>query len=204
MQKLYRNIIKPIGDWAAALVLLVLTFPIWSVTTVLLAIVNDGKPFFLQKRPGKDGKLFTIIKFKTMTDAVDKIGELLPDAERLTPIGAMARKLSIDELPQLFNVIKGDMSIVGPRPLLPEYLPLYNEQQARRHQVKPGITGWSQVNGRNALNWTAKLSLDVYYVNNQSFFLDFKILLKTVINVLSRKGITDGVNATTTKFAGNE
>ncbi len=204
MQKVYRNIVKPIADLFAAFVLLILTFPIWSVTAVLLAFLNGGSPFFRQNRPGKNGKIFTIIKFKTMTDAVDKVGNLLPDAQRLTPIGAMARKLSIDELPQLFNVLKGDMSLVGPRPLLPEYLPLYNERQAKRHEVKPGITGWAQVNGRNAVEWKAKLEFDVYYVENQSFFLDFKILIRTLINVLSRKGITDGTNATTTKFAGNE
>ncbi len=181
-----------------------MTSPLWIAAIILLFIVNSGTPFFTQRRPGKNGKIFTILKFKTMTDARDGRGALLPDEQRLTTVGSWIRKLSIDELPQLLNVLKGDMSIVGPRPLLPGYLPLYSKEQSRRHEVKPGITGWAQVNGRNAVDWKTKLAMDVYYVKHVSFLLDCRIVFSTIQNVLLRKGITDGSSATTTKFAGNE
>jgi len=170
---------------------------------ISLAILNNGKPFFLQKRPGRNGKIFTIIKFKTMNDKVDSQGELLPDHLRLTYFGSLVRKTSIDEIPQLLNVLKGDMSLIGPRPLLEEYLPLYNEYQSNRHKVKPGITGWAQVNGRNAISWERKFELDIWYTENLSFFLDLKIILMTFLKVLQRKGISASVLITMEPFKGN-
>ena len=169
---------------------------------VLLTIANLGSPFFIQTRPGKNGDYFNIIKFKTMNDKTDENGELYPDDIRLTTIGKIVRKTSLDELPQLLNVIKGDMSFVGPRPLLPEYLPLYSKEQARRHEVKPGITGWAQVNGRNAISWQEKFKLDVWYVDHQSFILDLKILFKTVKKIFISEGISAEGQATTTRFKG--
>jgi lipopolysaccharide/colanic/teichoic acid biosynthesis glycosyltransferase len=170
---------------------------------MLLIIINKGTPFFFQTRPGKNEKLFKIIKFKTMTDARDAKGELLPDKERITWIGNIIRKTSLDEIPQLLNVIKGDMALVGPRPLLPEYLPLYDEEQKKRHLVKPGITGWAQVNGRNAISWKEKFKYDVWYVENQSFLLDVKILFLTVKKVFKSEGISAANSVTMEKFRGN-
>jgi lipopolysaccharide/colanic/teichoic acid biosynthesis glycosyltransferase len=171
--------------------------------TLLLILANQGKPFFFQLRPGKNGQLFKIIKFKTMNDKKDSDGNLLPDKYRLTKIGQLVRKTSLDELPQLVNVLKGDMSLIGPRPLLPEYLPLYNETQKKRHQVKPGITGWAQVNGRNAISWVQKFEYDVWYVNHVSFLLDFKIVYLTINKVFKREGITSENSASAEAFKGN-
>src|SRR5690606_16659658 len=165
---------------------------------------NNGQPFFVQPRPGKNEKLFKIVKFKTMNDRKDANGKLLPDADRLTPIGKWVRKTSLDEIPQLINVLKGDMSLVGPRPLLPEYLPLYNDRQRRRHEVHPGITGWAQVNGRNAISWTRKFELDVYYVDHVSFALDMKILWLTVMKVVRREGLNQSGQSPMERFDGRE
>jgi len=168
-----------------------------------LIFINHVSPFYLQQRTGKGGKSFVVIKFKTMEDKRDSSGRLLPDSKRLTKIGKLLRAFSLDELPQLFNVLKGDMSLVGPRPLLPEYLPLYNERQARRHEVRPGITGWAQINGRNNLSWEEKFEMDVWYVDNISFKLDMKILFLTIVKVLKREGINAGENITMEKFKGS-
>jgi lipopolysaccharide/colanic/teichoic acid biosynthesis glycosyltransferase len=201
---MYKTTIKPNLDFLAALVGLILLSPIFFLVILLLAIANEGKPFFFQRRPGKNGQLFSIIKFKTMTDNKDKKGNLLPDAERLTAVGSFVRKTSLDEIPQLLNVLKGDMSLVGPRPLLPEYLPLYTLEQKRRHEVKPGITGWAQVNGRNALSWSDKFKRDVEYVEQQSFVLDCKILFLTLKKVLVSEGISQNGQATSKKFTGEK
>jgi lipopolysaccharide/colanic/teichoic acid biosynthesis glycosyltransferase len=198
----YKTTIKPFLDFLAALIGLILMSPIFVIVTLLLAIANNGKPFFFQRRPGKNERLFSIIKFKTMTDKKGKNGNLLPDAERLTAVGKFVRKTSLDEIPQLLNVLKGDMSLVGPRPLLPEYLPLYTLEQKRRHEVKPGITGWAQVNGRNALSWSDKFKRDVEYVEQQSFVLDCKILFLTLKKVLVSEGISQKGQATAKKFTG--
>lgn len=199
---MYRYIIKPIFDFIIALIGLLILSPIFLVLMIILWIVNDGNPFFYQLRPGKGQRIFKIIKFKTMNDRCDASGHLLPDAERLTKIGAFIRKTSLDEIPQLLNVLKGDMSIIGPRPLLSQYLPLYNETQKRRHEVKSGITGWAQVNGRNAISWEKKFELDVWYVDHLSFTLDFKILLLTLKKVFIREGISQGGQATMEEFKG--
>lgn len=169
-----------------------------------LAVVNSGKVWFIQQRPGREGKPFNVIKFKTMNDKTDSAGQLLADEFRLTPVGKLVRKLSIDELPQLFNVLKGDMSIVGPRPLLMEYLSLYNEEQRHRHDVLPGITGWAQINGRNAISWAQKFEFDVWYTRHQSLILDLKILFLTVIKVFKAEGISSATSATMEKFRGNK
>jgi lipopolysaccharide/colanic/teichoic acid biosynthesis glycosyltransferase len=174
------------------------------IITLLLFIRNNGSPFFLQKRPGKDEKIFRVLKFKTMTDNKDQKGRLLPDSERLTGLGKLIRKTSLDEIPQLINVLKGDMSLVGPRPLLPEYLSLYNSRQKRRHEVKPGITGWAQVNGRNAIEWNQKFEYDVWYVDHISFVLDMKIIFKTILKVIKTEGINNQGQATTIPFQGND
>lgn len=187
---MYKNFIKRILDFVIASVALVLLSPVLIVVTIGLYFANQGKPFFLQRRPGKNEKIFRIIKFKTMNDKKDREGQLLPDIQRLTKIGAIVRKTSIDEIPQLINVIKGDMSLIGPRPLLPEYIALYSTEQKRRHELKPGITGWAQVNGRNAISWTRKLALDVEYVDNISFVLDCRIFFLTIKKVLIREGIS--------------
>ena len=201
---MYKHFIKPLLDVFTALIGLILLSPIFIGVVILLAIANNGRPFFFQTRPGKDEHLFKIIKFKTMNDKKDKDGNLLPDAKRLTGIGKFVRKTSLDEIPQLLNVLKGDMSLVGPRPLLPEYLPLYNEEQRKRHQVKPGITGWAQVNGRNALSWSDKFKRDVEYVEQQSFVLDCKILFLTLKKVLVSEGISQNGQVGMSKFEGNE
>jgi lipopolysaccharide/colanic/teichoic acid biosynthesis glycosyltransferase len=199
----YVKFIKPIIDFLVALIMFLVLSPLFIVVVILLVFANGGKPFFLQARPGKNGKIFRVIKFKTMNDRKGSNGELLPDSVRLTPIGKWVRRTSLDELPQLLNVIKGDMSIIGPRPLLPEYLPLYSETQAKRHDVRPGITGWAQVNGRNAISWQQKFEYDVWYVNNVSFALDLKILLMTFRNVARSEGISSETSATMEKFKGN-
>ena len=201
---MYKTTIKPFLDFLAALIGLILMSPIFVIVTLLLALANEGKPFFFQTRPGKNERLFSIIKFKTMTDKKGKNGNLLPDAERLTAVGKFVRKTSLDEIPQLLNVLKGDMSLVGPRPLLPEYLPLYTLEQKRRHEVKPGITGWAQVNGRNALSWSDKFKRDVEYVEQQSFVLDCKILFLTLKKVLVSEGISQNGQVGMSKFEGNE
>ncbi|MEN8846042.1 MAG: sugar transferase [Candidatus Arcticimaribacter sp.] len=200
---MYRKLIKPFIDFYFALAALVLFSPLLLMTTILLGITLKKWPFFTQIRPGKNTKFFTIIKLKTMRDTVDSTGVLLPDFERITPLGKIIRKLSLDELPQLINVLKGEMSFVGPRPLLPEYLPLYSNEQNKRHEVKPGITGWAQVNGRNTLSWQDKFKHDVYYVENQSFFLDLKILFKTVLKLIIPKDINANKGVTMEAFKGN-
>ncbi len=200
---MYKHLFKRLIDFSIALVAFVLLFPVFFMVWVLLLLANQGKPFFFQKRPGKGEKIFSIIKFRTMNDRKDANGQLLPDEVRLTKVGSFVRKTSLDEIPQLLNVLKGDMSLIGPRPLLVEYLPLYNEEQRKRHQVKPGITGWAQVNGRNAIEWTEKFKLDVYYVENLSFGLDAKIFLNTFKKVFKSEGINKEGQATTVKFEGN-
>lgn len=170
---------------------------------VLLYFANQGKPFFVQARPGLNEKIFNIIKFKTMNDKKDAQGNYLPDSERLTPVGSFIRRTSLDELPQLINVLKGDMAIIGPRPLLPQYLSLYSETQKRRHTIRPGITGWAQVNGRNAISWTKKFELDVWYVDNLSFAIDCKVVLLTIKKVIIREGINQVEQATVEAFKGN-
>lgn len=200
---MYRGWGKGFLDFFLAGILLVLSAPIFIVATLALATVNRGNPFFFQPRPGLHGKVFTLVKFKTMRDAFDREGNPLPDSQRVTRLGALIRKASIDELPQLWNVMKGEMSLVGPRPLLVEYLPLYNDKQARRHLVKPGITGWAQVNGRNTLSWNEKFDLDVWYVDHVSFITDIKILALTIKNVLSRTGVNHSDSIPMPKFTGN-
>ena len=200
---MYKNYFKRLFDFTAALVGLLLLSPLFILVTIGLFFANQGKPFFFQIRPGKDEKLFRIVKFKTMNDKKDVTGDLLPDAQRLTKIGNFVRKTSLDEIPQLLNVLKGDMSLIGPRPLLPEYLPLYNEVQKRRHEVRPGITGWAQVNGRNAISWEQKFEYDVWYVNHISLWLDIKILFLTVKKVFVREGISQDGQATMEAFKGN-
>ena len=205
MKLLYLHFFKYLLDVIVAFTLLVLLSPIFIVLLIGLSFSNKGfGVFFTQVRPGKNKKLFKIIKFKTMTDARDSNGNLLHDKYRLTKVGRFIRNTSLDELPQLFNVLKGDMSLVGPRPLLPKYLPLYNEQQARRHEVKPGITGWTQVNGRNALSWKEKFEMDTWYVENISFALDMKILFLTLLKVLKREGINAADSVTGVPFKGND
>ena len=200
---MYKSFCKRTIDFIISLIGLVLLSPILIIVTLLLTIANQGKPFFFQTRPGKYEKLFKIIKFKTMNDKKDVHGNLLLDADRLTKIGLFVRKTSLDELPQLINVLKGEMSLVGPRPLLPQYLPLYSDFQNRRHQVKPGITGWAQVNGRNAISWKQKFDYDVWYVGQVSFLVDIKILLLTFKKVFIREGIHLEGQVTTEAFNGN-
>lgn len=201
---MYGIVFKRLIDFLASLVGFIVLSPIFLIVTILLFIANQGKPFFFQSRPGQHGKIFKVIKFKTMNDKKSANGELLPDADRLTPVGSFVRKTSLDEIPQLLNVIKGDMSLVGPRPLLVEYLPLYNETQKRRHEAKPGITGWAQVNGRNAISWDQKFEYDVWYVDHISLGLDIKILFMTVQKVFKSEGISQDGQATMTKFEGNK
>ncbi|MDQ2720953.1 MAG: sugar transferase [Bacteroidota bacterium] len=199
----YPNFIKPLFDFIIALTAFIILLPVFIVIIILLFFANRGKPFFAQLRPGKNERIFRLIKFKTMNDKRDSDGNLLMDAERLTAIGKLIRKTSLDEIPQLLNVIKGEMSLIGPRPLLVEYLPLYDELQKKRHSVKPGITGWAQVNGRNTISWEKKFQYDVWYANHLSYFLDIKILFLTVKKVFKSEGINSGTAATMEKFTGN-
>lgn len=200
---MYRRYWKPLIDFLIAFTALIFLSPFLLFFIFLLALANGGNPFFLQRRPGKEGEIFRIIKFKTMSNARDAEGNLLPDSERLTAVGKFVRKTSVDEIPQLINVVKGDMSLVGPRPLLPEYLKIYTPRQQKRHLVKPGITGWAQVNGRNAISWNKKLELDVWYVENLSFLVDIKILWMTFLKVVKSEGVNTANMATTEPFNGN-
>lgn len=201
---MYKNCFKRMIDCCLAMVAIVVLSPVMAAVAVLLAVANKGAGVvFTQTRPGKNGRLFKVMKFKTMTDERDENGNLLPDAQRLTKTGKFIRSTSLDELPHLFNVLKGDMALIGPRPLLPQYLPLYSKEQARRHDVRPGITGWAQVHGRNAISWKKKFELDVWYVDHCSFWLDLKIILLTVKKVVVREGITKEGQATTEFFNGN-
>jgi undecaprenyl phosphate N,N'-diacetylbacillosamine 1-phosphate transferase len=201
---MYRSVIKTCLDFFLALLGFIILSPIFIIVVILLFIAHNGKPFFFQIRPGKDEKIFKVIKFKTMNDKKDKKGNLLHDAKRLTAVGKFIRKTSLDEIPQLLNVIKGDMSLIGPRPLLVEYLPLYSDVQKRRHEVKPGITGWAQVNGRNAISWEQKFDYDVWYVDHISFLFDLKILIMTFRNVFQAKGISQEGHATMPFFEGTQ
>ena len=200
---MYKSFFKRIIDFTIVLFVLLLIWPILLCITIWLHFANKGAgAFFTQERPGKDGKIFKVIKFKTMTDEKDAEGNLLPDEVRLTKVGKFVRSTSIDELPQLINVLKGDMSIIGPRPLLPQYLPLYSPEQARRHEVRPGITGWAQCHGRNAITWTEKFKLDVWYVDNISFWTDVKVVFITAKKVLFREDINSATAATMEYFDG--
>lgn len=200
---MYKHFFKRFFDCCFGLTLFFCIFPILFVVALILTIANSGSPFFMQQRPGKDAKIFKIVKFKTMNDKKNAKGELLPDAERLTKVGRFVRSTSIDELPQLINVILGDMSFIGPRPILVEYLPLYSFEQARRHEVRPGITGWAQVNGRNAISWELKFKYDVEYVDNVSFVLDIKIIVMTIKKIVKRADINSATATTMEKFNGN-
>ena len=199
----YTKSIKPIGDYVLAIMLILLLSPLLIAIVSFLFLIQKRNIIFLQWRVGKNENLFQLYKFKTMNDATDENGELLPDMKRLTFIGKILRQTSLDELPQLFNVLKGEMSFVGPRPLLPEYLPRYNAQQKNRHSVKPGITGWAQVNGRNSISWQKKFEMDIWYLHHVSFYLDFKILIATIFKVLSSKDINEDSSRTATAFLGN-
>lgn len=201
---MYKHFFKRFFDLILSLTGFIILSPLFVLITVFLLFVNNGKPYFAQPRPGKNAHIFKVIKFKTMNDKKDKNGNLLSDSERLTIIGAIVRKTSLDEIPQLLNVIKGDMSLIGPRPLLVEYLPLYNEEQARRHEVRPGITGWAQVNGRNAISWQQKFEYDIWYVDHISLPLDLKIFMMTILKVFKSEGINSCTNITMEKFTGNE
>lgn len=201
---MYKHFFKRLIDFLIVLNVLLIIWPIQLIITIWLHFANKGAgAFFTQERPGKGGKVFKVIKFKTMTDERDADGNLLPDADRLTSVGRFVRSTSIDELPQLINVLKGDMALIGPRPLLVQYLPLYSKEQARRHDVRPGITGWAQVNGRNAISWTKKFELDVWYVDHCSFWLDVKIIFLTIKKVFVREGISQEGQATMEFFTGN-
>lgn len=201
---MYKVYFKPLLDFVVSLVGVIILSPIFLVIFISLFISNNGKVFFVQSRPGKNGKIFKIIKFRTMNNKKDAQGNLLPDADRLTYLGKIVRKTSLDEIPQLINVLKGDMSLIGPRPLLPEYLSLYNERQKKRHAVKPGITGWAQINGRNAVEWNKKFEFDVWYVENLSFILDLQILFLTLKKVVKLEGVNREGVATNISFTGNE
>jgi lipopolysaccharide/colanic/teichoic acid biosynthesis glycosyltransferase len=199
----YKNLIKPLGDFLISLFLLIFLSPIILITAIILLISNKGSVFFFQQRPGLKNKPFKIVKFKTMRDEYDKEGFPLPDEMRLTKVGSFVRSASLDEILQLLNVLKGDMSLIGPRPLLMQYITRYNSEQAKRHNVKPGVTGWAQVNGRNAISWEEKFKLDVEYVEKQSFYLDLKIVWMTFFKVIQRKGISANGHATMEEFFGN-
>lgn len=200
---MYKNCFKRFLDFWISLIILIIISPILLVVTIWLHFANKGAgAFFFQERPGKNGKIFKVIKFKTMTDERDENGDLLPDEDRLTRVGSFVRSTSIDELPQLINVLKGDMALIGPRPLLPEYLPLYNKEQMRRHEVRPGISGWAQCHGRNAISWTEKFKLDVWYVDHLSLMTDLKVIFITIKNVLMRKDINSETAATMEAFNG--
>lgn len=201
---MYRNYSKRFFDLIISLIAILLIGWFLLVLAIWLHFANKGAgAFYFQDRPGKDAKIFKIIKFKTMTDECDAEGKLLPDEQRLTKVGKFVRSTSLDELPQLFNVIKGDMSLIGPRPLLPQYLPLYTTEQMRRHEVRPGITGWAQVHGRNTISWTEKFKMDVWYVDHVSFCIDLKVIFITIKNVLKRKDINSATAATMEAFNGN-
>lgn len=201
---MYKSFLKRLFDFTIVFIVLLIIWPVLLLITLWLHFANKGAgAFFTQERPGKNGEIFKVIKFKTMTDERDVNGNLLPDADRLTTVGKFVRSTSIDELPQLINVLKGDMALIGPRPLLPQYLPLYNKEQARRHEVRPGITGWAQVNGRNAISWSKKFELDVWYVDHCSFWLDLKIIFLTIKKVFIREGISQKGQATIEPFNGN-
>lgn len=201
---MYNLFFKRLFDIALSVIALVCISPLLIVLTIWLHFVNKGAgAFFFQERPGKNEKIFKVIKFKTMNERCDSYGNFLPDAERLTQIGKFIRSISLDEIPQLFNVIKGEMSLIGPRPLLVKYLPLYNDVQRRRHEVRPGITGWAQVNGRNAISWQQKFEYDVWYVDHVSLYLDMKILFKTILKVFKREGINSDTSTTMEVFNGN-
>ena len=201
---MYKHFWKRVIDFTLSLLLLAILWPILLLIAIWLHFANKGAgAFFFQERPGKDGKIFRVIKFKTMTDERDSKGDLLSDAARLTKVGKLVRSTSLDELPQLINVLKGDMALIGPRPLLIQYLPLYNKEQARRHEVRPGITGWAQVNGRNAISWARKFELDVWYVDNISFVIDLKVIVLTIKKVLFREDINSATSATVEGFNGH-
>ena len=201
---MYKNFFKRIIDFTIVFIALLIIWPILLLITIWLHFANKGAgTFFTQERPGKDGKIFKVIKFKTMTDERDENGKLLPDAQRLTKVGKFVRSTSIDELPQLINVLKGDMALIGPRPLLVKYLPLYSKEQARRHEVRPGMTGWAQCNGRNAISWTKKFELDVWYVDHCTLWTDIKIIWITIMKVLKRADISQEGQATMEAFNGN-
>lgn len=200
---MYKHFFKRLIDFCIVFTALLIIWPILLIITIWLHFANKGAgAFFLQERPGKNGKIFKVIKFKTMTDGRDENGELLPDDQRLTKVGKFIRSTSLDELPQLINVLKGDMALIGPRPLLVQYLPLYSKEQARRHEVRPGMTGWAQVNGRNAISWTKKFELDVWYVDNCSLMIDIKIIILTIKKVLFREDINSATSATMEAFNG--
>ena len=201
---MYKYFFKRLFDFIAALIGLILVSPIFLTVTAILYFSNNGKPFFFQRRPGKNEKIFTIMKFKTMNDKKDENGELLPDHMRITKVGDFVRKTSLDEIPQLLNVLKGEMALIGPRPLIIPYLPLYNEEQKKRHNIRPGITGWAQINGRNAISWPKKFAYDVHYVENVSFLFDLKILFLTVKKIVVREGVNNEENVTMPPFTGNE
>lgn len=201
---MYRTYIKRIIDFISSSLALIILAPIILILWIWLTIANKGAgAFFFQERPGKDGKIFKIVKFKTMTDECDENGNSLPDEKRLTNVGKFVRSTSLDELPQLWNILKGDMSLIGPRPLLPQYLPLYSKEQVRRHEVRPGLSGWAQVNGRNAISWSEKFKLDVWYVDNISFILDVRIIFLSIKKAFIREGINSSNNETMEDFNGN-
>lgn len=202
---MYKHFFKRLIDFTLSLIGFIIISPVFVLVWIWLTIANKGAgALFFQERPGKGEKIFKVIKFKTMTDERDASGNLLPDAERLTGVGRFVRSTSLDEIPQLLNVIKGDMSLIGPRPLLVQYLPLYNDTQRRRHEVRPGITGWAQVNGRNAISWKQKFEFDVWYVDNISLSLDVKILVRTIMKVFKREGISSDTSSTMEAFRGND
>lgn len=201
---MYKFFFKPIIDFSISTIIFIILLPVFFIFTILLLFANSGKPFFVQQRVGKNDKIFKLLKFKTMNDKKDQDGKLLSDEKRLTTVGKFIRKSSIDELPQLVNVIKGDMSLIGPRPLLVEYLKHYNKTQKRRHEIKPGITGWAQVNGRNTISWEKKFEFDVWYVDNISFLLDFKIIFLTIKKVFKSEGISSDTSVTMEKFEGTK
>lgn len=201
---MYKHFFKRVFDFCISLMALVMLSPLLLMVAIWLHFANKGAGvFFFQERPGKDAKLFRIVKFKTMTDERDAEGKLLPDAQRLTKVGRLVRSTSIDELPQLINVIKGDMALIGPRPLMPKYLPLYSEEQMRRHEVRPGISGWAQCHGRNSISWAEKFKLDVWYVDHCTLWTDLKVILITVMKVVKRDGISEEGQATIEAFNGN-
>ncbi len=200
---MYRHFFKRFLDFIVATLAFLVLLPVFIIVAISLSISNRGTPFFFQLRPGKHGKIFRIIKFKTMNDRRDANGKLLPDVARLTGAGLLVRKTSLDEIPQLLNVMKGDMSLIGPRPLLVDYLPLYSVKQSRRHEIRPGMTGWAQVNGRNTIGWAEKFEYDVYYVDHLNVWLDLKIIYMTIIKVLRREDVNSATTATMSRFTGN-